>query len=449
MSREDVVREARRAYRTEGEGSNMRRVVWGGAAAVVGIVVVGLIVRHDKAQAESYRFVTIQRGNVDATVSATGTLDPVRTVQVGTQVSGQISALYADYNSHVKKGELIAQLDTTLLGQAVTEAEANAEKAKADLAENRFLLEQSDSLFKKSVVTESAYRSALHAWQVADAANTSAQAALDRARRNLRFANIYAPINGVVIERNVQVGQTVAASFSAPQLFLIAQDLTKMRILAQVDESDIGQIHAGQPVTFTVEAYPNRVFRGTVSQVRLESTTNNNVVEYTVVIGVNNKNGKLLPGMTATATFLVNKATNVLKVPDAALRLQPTPEMIAEVGAGATGDSARRRGAPDGPVRAAGLASVGRSRSGFGAPPGGSPWAGRDSHSAMLWYVNGAGTLHVARAKTGLDDGQMTQISGPGLHAGMKVVASVIPPSGQGASSSPFGGRRGFFRMGF
>jgi len=428
----------------------MRRVVWGGAVAVVGLVVAGLIVRHDKAQAESYRFVTIQRGNVDATVSATGTLDPVRTVQVGTQVSGQISALYADYNSRVKKGELIAQLDTTLLGQAVTEAEANAEKAKADLAEDKFLLDQSDSLFKRNVVTESDYRSALHAWQVADAANTSAQAALDRARRNLRYANIYAPINGVVIERNVQVGQTVAANFSAPQLFLIAQDLTKMRILAQVDESDIGQIHPGQPVTFTVEAYPNRVFHGTVSQVRLESTTSNNVVEYTVVIGVSNKDGTLLPGMTATATFLVNKATNVLKVPDAALRLQPTPQMIADVGGGtAAGNSAHPGGAADGPVRAAGLASAGDSRSGFGAPPSGSPWAGRDSHSATLWYVDGAGQLHVTRAKTGLDDGQMTQVSGPGLHAGMKVVASVISPSGQGASSSPFGGRRGFFRMGF
>jgi HlyD family secretion protein len=428
----------------------MRRVVVGVAAGAVGLAAVALVVRHSNAQAESYRLVTIQRGDVDATVSATGTLDPVRTVQVGTQVSGQISALYADYNSHVKKGELIAQLDTTLLGQAVTEAEANAEKAKADLAEDKFLLDQSDSLFKRNVVTESDYRSALHAWQVADAANRSAQAALDRARRNLRYANIYAPINGVVIERNVQVGQTVAANFSAPQLFLIAQDLTKMRILAQVDESDIGQIRTGQPVTFTVEAYPNKAFHGTVSQVRLESTTSNNVVEYTVVIDVDNKDGTLLPGMTATATFLVNKATNVLTVPDAALRLQPTQQMIAEVGGGAVGDSAQSRGVPDGPVRAAGLASAGGSRSGFGAPPSGSPWAGRDSHHAMLWYVDGAGKLHVTHARTGLDDGQMTQVSGPGLHVGMKVVADVISPSGQSGSSSPFGGRRGgFFRMGF
>jgi HlyD family secretion protein len=447
VAREEVIRQARRAHRTKGR--NMRRVVWGGAVAAVALVAVGLIVRHGSAQAEQYRFVSIERGDVASTVSATGTLDPVRTVQVGTQVSGQISALYADYNSHVKKGELIAQLDPTLLQEAVTGAQADEEKAKADLDEDKFLLEQSDSLFKKNVVTESDYRSALHAWQVADAANTSAQAALYRARQNLRYANVYAPIDGIVIERNVQVGQTVAASFSAPQLFLIAQDLTQMQILAQVDESDIGRIHDGEPVSFTVEAYPNRTFQGTVSQVRLEPTTSDNVVEYTVVVDVNNKDGKLLPGMTATVTFLVNKADNVLEVPNAAVRFRPSQQMIAEVG-GAARDSTGGRGGRRRFARAAGRTADLAGGFGFSGPPEASPWAaGADTHSATLWYFDAAGKLHTSRVKTGLSNDEVTQVSGPGLHAGMQIVAGVITPDQTQQSSSPFGGGRGGFRFGF
>jgi HlyD family secretion protein len=410
---------------------DMRRVVWGVVGGAVVLAVAGFIVRHDGSTAESYRFVTIQRGNVAATVSATGTLEPVRTVQVGTQVSGQISALYADYNSHVKKGELVAQLDPTLLQQAVAQAEASAESAKADLDEKAFLLEQEKELFAAKTVTESDYRAAEHDWEVADASNKSAQAALDRARQNLRYANIYAPIDGVVIERNVDVGQTVAASFSAPQLFLIAKDLTHMQILAQVDESDIGQIRVGQPVSFTVQAYPDTTFDGTVSQVRLESKTEENVVDYTVVIDVSNADGRLLPGMTATVTFLVNEAKDVLEVPNAAIRFRPSQEMLAEVRRGRTprGDSARARGA-------------------------GTPGAAAPSNGIMLWYLDDAGELHATRAHTGITDGQVTEISGSGIHEGMQVVAGVVSASlaqSEEASPNPFQGnnQRGRFRPGF
>ena len=263
----------------------MRRAVIGVTVGAVAVIAIGVVARRGRAEPESYRFVTVQRGNVAATVSATGTLQPVRTVQVGTQVSGQISALYADFNSHVKKGQLVAQLDPTLLKQAVVQAEADAERAKADLDQAAFALSQSKRLYATKVITESDYRTAEHGWEVADAADKSARASLDRARQNLRYADIYAPIDGVVIERNVDVGQTVAASFSAPQLFLIAQDLTRMRILAKVDESDIGQIRVGQPVSFTVQAYPDTTFDGTVSQVRLESKTEENVVDYQQVRG--------------------------------------------------------------------------------------------------------------------------------------------------------------------
>jgi len=409
----------------------MRRVVWGVVGGAVVLAAAGFIVRHDGSPSESYRFVTIQRGNVAATVSATGTLEPVRTVQVGTQVSGQISALYADYNSHVKKGQLIARLDPTLLQQAVAQAEASAESAKADLDEKAFVLDQEKKLFAAKTVTESDYRAAQHDWEVADAANKSAQANLDRARQNLRYADIYAPIDGVVIERNVDVGQTVAASFSAPQLFLIAKDLTHMQILAQVDESDIGQIRVGQPVSFTVQAYPDTTFGGTVSQVRLESKTEENVVDYTVVIDVSNAAGRLLPGMTATVTFLVNEAKNVLEVPNAAIRFRPSQEMLSEV---------RREGPPRGDsARAPGM------RSPSSAPP---------SNGVMLWYLDDAGRLHETRARTGLTDGQVTEVSGRGIHEGMQVVAGVVSASAaqsEAASPNPFQGsnQRGRFRPGF
>ncbi|MCG6957234.1 MAG: efflux RND transporter periplasmic adaptor subunit [Gemmatimonadetes bacterium] len=451
-----------------------KKVKLGIAAGVLAAAAIVTVARSGKAAPETYRFVTVQRGDVDATVSATGTLEPVRTVQVGTQVSGQISALYADYNSHVKKGELIARLDPTLLKQAVIQAGADAERAKADLDQAKYQLDQSKRLFATKVITETDYRTAEHAWAVADAANTSAQASLDRARQNLRYANIYSPIDGVVIERNVDVGQTVAASFSAPQLFLLARDLTQMQILAQVDESDIGQIKVGQPVTFTVQAYPDQTFDGTVSQVRLESKTEENVVDYTVVISVANKDGKLLPGMTATATFLVASATNVLKVPDAAVRFHPSQEMMAELrsersgqdstrgamaargqGAGGGGPGAARPGAGSRGPSGGGASAAGQGAPSFAAAPGSAWGGGRPTDRATLWYLDGTGKLQTIRVKLGLSDGQMTEISGNGLKEGMNVVAGVTSSSAEEAtqgSTNPFqGGNRGGgrFRMGF
>src|SRR5204863_4525498 len=186
--------------------------------------------------------------------------------------------------------------------------------------------------FDSKVITASEFNTAQSNYEVAKANLKSAQIALDKARQNLAYTNIYAPIDGVIVERTVDVGQTVAASLSAPELFLIANDLSEMQILAKVDESDIGQIAVGQPVTFTVQAYPNRSFTGTVQEVRLQSTTQDNVVNYTTVISVSNVDGKLLPGMTATVQFLTGSAKNALLVPNAALRFRATPEMMAEVG---------------------------------------------------------------------------------------------------------------------
>jgi HlyD family secretion protein len=272
-------------------------------------------------------------------------------------------------------------------------------------------------LFDAKVITADEFGTAQSTYEVDKANLKSAQIALDKAKQNLSYTYIYAPIDGVIVQRTVDVGQTVAASLSAPQLFLIANDLSQMQILANVDESDIGQIQVGQTVTFTVQAYPNRTFNGTVQQVRLQSTTQDNVVNYTVVIGVTNQDGKLLPGMTATVSFLTGSAKNALLVPNAALRFRATPDMMAQVGMGqrrTTGASATA-GASTGAsasARAGGFSGQRAGSSGAaGAARGGSSSGGARSTAGMLWYLDKTGKLAVARVKTGLSDGQTTEIT--------------------------------------
>ena len=387
---------------------------------VLGIMLasIGFLMERGGGEATSYRLVPIKRGNIESTVSATGTLSAVKTVQVGTQVSGQIAALYADFNDHVHKGQLVAKLDPTLLEEAVRQAQADLEHARADEEQKQFTLDQDTSLYRDKAITEAEYRTAKYNLAMSKANLLSAQATLQRAQRNLRYTSIYSPIDGIVIERDVDVGQTVAASFSAPQLFLIAQDLSHMQILASVDESDIGQIRDGQEVQFTVQAYPNRSFKGTVQQVRLQSTTVENVVNYTVVVAVPNPDGMLLPGMTATVNFEVANAPNVLEVANAALRFRPTTEMLA----------AMRRERGD---------SVMDTVSARGPGPGerpGEPGARQEAKPAasvgQLWYLDPKGQLTVEHVRTGVTDGQMTQVSGPDVQAGMQVIAGI-------ASSGP------------
>jgi HlyD family secretion protein len=278
-----------------------------------------------------YRFATIERGNLEAAVSATGALSAVTTVQVGTQVSGKIVEIKADFNDRVKKGQLVARIDPTILQQQVRDAQAGRERNQAELEQAEREYQRNEGLFQKKVLTEIEFNTAKYALAVARANVKSAQVAVDRARQNLAYTEIYAPIDGIVVERNVDVGQTVVASMSTPQLFLMAQDLSQMQILASVDESDIGAIHDGQNVRFSVQAYPNEKFNGQVKQVRLQSKTTENVVNYTVVVLVPNNSGKLLPGMTATLEFLTGSVTDTLLVPNSALRFRPTDEMRAEV----------------------------------------------------------------------------------------------------------------------
>src|SRR5262249_38959093 len=280
------------------------------------------------AEEPPYRFAPITRGDIRATVTATGTVGAVKSVQVGTQVSGQVAELHADFNQHVSKGQLIARLDPTLLQVAVEQARAALDRAAADLQQKQYTLTQSRTLFGSQDLTETDLKTAEYNAAMSKASVESAKADLERAQRNLSYAAIYSPIDGVVIERDVDVGQTVAASLSAPQLFVIAEDLGHMQILTAADESDIGQVHNGQDVAFTVQTYPNRTFHGTVDQVRMQSKTENNVVDYTVVVAVANPDHALLPGMTATVSFNVATATNVLEVPNAAVRFRPSDDVL-------------------------------------------------------------------------------------------------------------------------
>ncbi|MDK9701036.1 MAG: efflux RND transporter periplasmic adaptor subunit [bacterium] len=273
-----------------------------------------------------YRYAKLTHGDLVRQVNSTGTLEAVTTVQVGSQVSGTLAALYVDFNDRVAKDQLLAVLDTTFLAAQVAEAEANVAKATATLNEARRNFNRTDSLAKAKLVSAVDLDQATTGFETAQANLTAVKAALLRAKTNLTYAFIRSPISGTVISRNVDRGQTVAASLNAPTLFVIAQDLSKMRLLAAVDEADIGQVAHGNPVTFTVEAFPELSFKGEVEQVRLSPITSSNVVTYTVVIGVDNASGKLMPGMTATVTIETARVVDAVKVSRAALRFKPASD---------------------------------------------------------------------------------------------------------------------------
>jgi HlyD family secretion protein len=392
------------------------------------------------AKDSDFRTAEITRGSLSSSVSATGSLSAVTTVQVGTQVSGQVAAIYADFNDRVRKGQLLARIDPTLAEQAVQDAQAGLERARAGLQQAQADYDRNRPLFDGKVITAEEFQGYRYKLQVAQADLKSAQVTMQRAQRNLGYTEIYAPIEGVIVERDVDVGQTVAASFSAPQLFLIANDLSKMQILAQVDESDIGEIHDGQPASFTVQSYADRTFHGTVKQVRLQSKTTENVVNYTAVVEVDNPDGKLLPGMTATVDFETGAAQNALLVPNSALRFTPSDDELKKAGIDPDSLKAAR----------ARRAGANRARGGDFNPFAGGNGALRGSGGGAprgqfgrLWVQDSTGKLSMVRVRTGLTDGKNTVVEGRGLKEGMKViVGSNTAATGQSGQqqSSPFGG---------
>jgi HlyD family secretion protein len=382
----------------------------------------------------AYRTAVVERGDIAVQVTASGTVNPHTNVLVGTQVSGTVAKLFVDFNSRVKKGQVVALLDTTMLFAAVQDARATLGKAEAmsNLSKGNCL--RTRALFGKGLVAQAELDQAISDSASAAATLSSARAQLDRAKINLRYATIVSPIEGIVIGRNVDVGQTVAASFNTPTLFTISDDLAKMQVLASIDEADIGQVLVGQTATFTVDAFPARTFKGTVSQIRLQPTTVQNVVTYTVMIDVDNADMALLPGMTANITVEVQKAVNVLTVPAAALKFA-LPSTIGGKGRKTQG-AGMRDSVRSGTSRGVGDTSLARSTQLKKGE------AGKDR--GRVFVLTEGKPVRVS-VKTGLSNGGFTAIEGE-LQPGQPVIVGVMSSDKNNTTTqqrSPFGGMGG------
>lgn len=281
-----------------------------------------------KAQPIEIETQKIGRATISNTVTATGTIEATTTVEVGTQVSGQISQIYVDNNSQVKKGQLIARLDEQALKSTLEQSQATLDQAQAEYDYQKSNLERYKKLMEKNLIAQQDFDEVDYNYKMAAASLKQAKASYDKNKTNLDYAYIYSPIDGIVLERAVEEGETVAASYSTPTLFTIANDLTQMEIEADVDEADIGQLKLGQRVEFTVDAFPDDKFNGEVTEIRLMPTESSNVITYTVIINAPNPDKKLMPGMTANVTFFVTEKKNILVVPAQALEFQPNMESL-------------------------------------------------------------------------------------------------------------------------
>jgi len=433
-----------------------KKAVW---AIIVVATIVGLyfaIIGRKKPEPK-YRTVTVDQGKITQTVTASGTLSAVITVQVGSQVSGIISKLHADFNSKVKKGDLLAELDPTPFQAQVEQQRATVTKAVVDTRNSEITFNRQKRLLDEGLAAQSDYDGAKAAFDAAKAQVDQAKAGLSQAETNLKYTKITSPIDGIVVARQFDVGQTVAASFQAPTLFTIAQDLTKMQVAADVSESDIGQIKVGEPVRFTVDAYSDRDFRGSVSQIRLNATVNQNVVTYPVIVEVSNPDLLLRPTMTANVTIDVATVRDVLRVPNAALRFKPEEKVASSAedraakmapGAGAQGGSAPS-GAPGGAGGAPGAATrqFNQTRGG-GGPGGGGPGGGKFSGTrrtqSNVYLLAANGDLKPVQIRTGISDGRNTEVVSGDIKLGDPVVIGLATAKATTAGAPPGGQRRGF-----
>jgi len=421
----------------------MRRLLIIGSIVAVAVATLAAIYldREGRKDDGPYRTVQVDRGTVSETVTATGTISAVTTVQVGSQVSGIIAKLHADYNSPVKRGQLLAELDPTPLQAQVEQrtadlAQADVQKRNAEIAFHR-----AERLKQEGLESDADFDTAKAAFDSAQAQVDMAAAGLRQARTSLSYARIYSPIDGVVVARQYDIGQTVAASFQAPTLFTIAEDLTKMQVSADVDQSDIGRVAVGQTARFTVDAYADETFSGAISQIRLNATQNQNVVTYPVIIDVANPDKRLKPLMTADVTIEVAKIADVLRVPNAALRFRPVDTGRGGAGSGPPGPQGAAGAGPDArpAAPAGGLAGVLKSAR---------PAAGRSDN---VYVVDDEGRTREVAVKTGITDGHYTQIVSGDLKPGDKVVTAMatakvqttgtLPGQGGGGRPPGMGGR--------
>ena len=408
----------------------VRRLIWLLLlAAIIAVAVVLVLKRRGAVEESAYRTSPVDRGDITMTVTATGSLSAVTTVQVGSQVSGIIRALYADFNTTVRAGQVLAELDPTPFEAQVEQRRADVVQAEVQLRNAEIAFHRQERLLAAGLTSQAEYDAAEAAADGAQALVGQAKAALSQSETNLSYTVIRSPIDGVVVSRQYDVGQTVAASFQAPTLFTIAQDLTRMQAEADVDQADIGRIHTGQVARFTVDAYPEDEFRGTITQVRLNATINQNVVTYPVIIEVANPDGRLRPEMTADVTIEVATVRDVLRVANAALRFRPTDTGEAPDAAAGGAPRAGGTGASQGPATGTGRGGFQGSRPpGAGGGPGpraASEIAGNAEPGAIqrtVYLLDAAGEPVPARIRTGLSDGRSTEIVEGELEEGDEIV---------------------------
>jgi HlyD family secretion protein len=366
------------------------------AAAAALLAIAAFLIFGGSGNGVAFKTEKIGRGDITETITASGTVTAVVTVTVGSQVSGTISKLYVDYNSKVKKGQILAKIDPLLLQAAVNQAKANMLKLVANTADAKKARDRNRQLFAKNLIARSDVDTSDANYDSFVAQVDAAKAALDSARVNLKYTGIVSPVDGIVISKSVDVGQTVAASFQTPTLFTIAQDLTKMEVDASVNEADIGKVKEGQAVEFTVDAFPDITFKGSVFQVRNAATTVSNVVTYTVVIKVDNKDLKLRPGMTANTSITTNQKKNALRLPNGALRVKMPASLTSKKA--------------DAPAKT--------------APKGSGVWILQDDR---LQRIN---------VSTGLTDGSYTEVTGDEIQEGMRIIVDVISKDKKASQSS-------------
>jgi HlyD family secretion protein len=412
---------------------------------IAGVVLVLSLFSPNKNDIPKYEKKAIDKGNIEALVITTGSLNPVITVDVGSQVSGKIDELYVDFNSRVKKGQVIAELDQSQFLTRVKQNEANYQSAKASLKKTKVTLDNTKkkydralNLFEKDLISfeekeaiETQYYSAMADIQSSEARLEQAESQLDSSKVDLTYTIIKSPIDGVVINRRVNIGQTVAASFQAPVLFQIANDLSKMQVECSVDEADIGKVKEGQKVRFTVDAFPDENFTGKVSQVRYAPEIVQNVVTYTTIVEVDNPEMKLRPGMTATASVVTGEAKNVLRVSNSALRFNPSlsPEEMRELMESMRQEMRERRGGssrPEGTSPGGDAHRQAAQRPGSGQHASGmrgfSMQGAQVRQFARVWIEDESGKLKMVFVRTGVTDNSYTEIVSGSLKEGQLVI---------------------------
>ena len=412
------------------------------------------------SNAPVYNFAKIERKTIQNMVSSTGTLAARELVEIGSQVSGTIEEVYADFNDKVETGQLIALIDPSVLNAQVRSSEADLMRQKASLKKAKIDYDRFKPVNEKGFLSGKDFLGYEIALETAEANVMSAEASLERIERSRSFSEIRAPISGVVIDRNVEKGQTVATSFNTPRLFIIAEDLSLMEILANVDESDIGQIQEGQEVRFTVAAYPERNFSGSVTEVRLMPKVVQNVVNYTVVVETENQRRALLPGMTATLDFVVEEVENVVSVPASALSIKMNDDMIAKMQKRREeliAQRGNREGGGGAARQGGGRGGEGGGRQGGGPGGGGGRQGGGGRSIGTLWYLDETKELQIMAVRTGVTDGLVTEVTAiqeDQVLEDLEIISKVLTPStspqpdfgrGRGPGGGGFGGGRGRF----